>query len=162
MKLRCIKDERAFPAGGKKTCRSELVEVVTERRSRNIKLRLNFARGSSLSATLHDVSQDREANGVPQRIALLCVLFELGRHISIFLLLSNNKSRAIEGRAHLPSYRANTAVVVPVVPMAHGPVPHEPSALRSTATLDPEFRNCKSNVKSVTAALRSHASRSFR
>ena len=61
----------------------EALEVMAERRGRHVDMGLNGPGSGTLRARLHDISQDREANRVPESPELLGVLVQLSAHLSI-------------------------------------------------------------------------------
>jgi hypothetical protein len=58
----------------------EALEVMAERRGRHVDMCLNGPGSGTLRARLHDVSQDREANRVPESPELLGVVVQLSAH----------------------------------------------------------------------------------
>ena len=72
--------ERALAAGPHHARVDEALEVVAERRGRQVDVRLDVAGGGALRARLHDEAQDRQANRVPERAELLGVMLQLPAH----------------------------------------------------------------------------------
>ena len=60
----------------------QAVEVVAERRSRDVDLRLDLTRRYPLVAPLDDEAQDRQPQRVAEGRELLRVAIELGGHVS--------------------------------------------------------------------------------
>jgi len=71
-----VENESSLVPRSDKPRRCKALEMVTERRPRNVELRLNVTDHSSLDVTLHDAAKDRKAHGASQRCELFRVTFE--------------------------------------------------------------------------------------
>ena len=84
--------EGPVPTGPHHTRIDETLEVMTERRGRHVHMSLNRPSSGAFRARLHDVSQDRQANRVPESPELLGVMIQLAAH-SLFLIYSKHERK---------------------------------------------------------------------
>src|SRR5688500_2435406 len=88
---RAVIDVRALATRLEEPRPHQAVDVVAQRRGRDVDLRLDLTGRGAFRPRLHDVTQDAEANGMPQGSELLGMQIQLLYRHTIILVYSNNR-----------------------------------------------------------------------
>lgn len=92
--IRRVVVKSAFGSAHQNACIYETLQMMTQRRSGRVHVRLNVSCGASFVAALHNESQHGEPNRVTKRCKLVSASFEFLGH-ALLLVLWNQTARAI-------------------------------------------------------------------